>query len=428
MVRGENDCCFDSHSANYPNILNIGSTLSDKWTYACSFKGMNTKELFLEILYFNSKIRTIDWEFGYWGGTLKRWYDEGLPKTFGLSKEVTYGEGVCGPGLHWPMLSFANEIALEKDVHNYFNFDENLTTFPFNHWIYPKFEKKIIKKVNNKIELWDSDGIKKVIFKDGSSMPFWLEFPVKNEKDWEILKEERLNLNTLGNRYMDSMEDFLNKAKSRSFPLCLFGDPVGFFGSLRFLIGEENLFLFYYDKPMLIKNIQNYLCDFWIQIAEEILAKADIDCVFFWEDMSGKNGSLISPKIFREFMTPCYKRIINFLRNKGLKHFVVDTDGNVSELIPLFLEVGITGMYPFEVQAKNDILKIRKKYPHLQIFGGIDKNELAKDKLAIDNELVKVKEMIKLGGYIPYADHLIPPNVSWENFKYYRNKLKEIIF
>ncbi|MCL5072863.1 MAG: hypothetical protein M1308_18500 [Actinobacteria bacterium] len=178
----------------------------------------------------------------------------------------------------------------------------------------------------------------------------------------------------------------------------------------------------------MIKSIANYLCDFWIQICEEILTRTDIDCVFFWEDMSGKNGSLISPKIFKEFMTPYYKRIIDFLKNKGLKDFVVDTDGNVSELIPLFLEVGMTGMYPFEVQAGNDILEIRKKYPNLQIFGGIDKNKLAIDKSAIDNELVKVKEMIKLGGYIPYADHLIPPNVSWENFKYYRNKLKEIIF
>jgi len=389
---------------------------------------MNTKELFLEILDFNSKIRTLDWEFGYWGGTLKRWYDEGLSKISGLSKEVTYGEGVCGPGLHWPILSFADDIALDRDVHDYFKFDDNLTTFPLNHWIYPKFEKKIIKENESKTELWDSDGIRKIIFKDGSSMPFWLEFPVKNERDWEVLKEERLNLSTLKNRYVKNIDDFFKSAKSRSFPLCLLGDPVGFFGSLRFLVGEQNLFLFYYDKPELIKSIANYLCDFWIQICEEILTRTDIDCVFFWEDMSGKNGSLISPKIFREFMTPYYKRIIDFLKNKGLKDFVVDTDGNVSELIPLFLEVGMTGMYPFEVQAGNDILEIRKKYPRLQMFGGIDKNKLAEDRKTIDDELIKVKEMIKLGGYFPYADHLVPPNVSWENFKYYRNKLKEIIF
>ena len=31
-------------------------------------------------------------------------------------------------------------------------------------------------------------------------------------------------------------------------------------------------------------------------------------------------------------------------------------------------------------------------------------------------------------GYIPYADHPIHSNCSWDNFKYYREKLKGIIF
>ncbi|MCL5070692.1 MAG: hypothetical protein M1308_07330, partial [Actinobacteria bacterium] len=224
---------------------------------------MTTRELFLSILEFDKCNRTLNWEFGYWGETLKRWYREGLPKKSGLPKEVSYGEPILGPGHNSPVLISNDEILLDQDVHNYFNFDECLTTFPINHWIYPKFDKKIIKEDERKIELIDSDGIKKLILKDGSSMPFWLEFPVKNEKDWEILKEERLNLNNIKNRYISNIDNYIIKARSRSFPLCIFGDPVGFFGSLRFLIGEINLFLFYYDKPNLIKNITNYLCDFW---------------------------------------------------------------------------------------------------------------------------------------------------------------------
>ena len=127
-------------------------------------------------------------------------------------------------------------------------------------------------------------------------------------------------------------------------------------------------------------------------------------------------------------MLPCFKGLIDFLKIKGVKHFIVDTDGNVNKLIPLFLEVGITGMLPFERQAGNDLLKIRKKYPKLQIMGGFNKNVLANSRKEIDNELNIVKEMVKLGGYIPYCDHLVPPNVSWENYKYYRKRLKEIIY
>jgi hypothetical protein len=55
-------------------------------------------------------------------------------------------------------------------------------------------------------------------------------------------------------------------------------------------------------------------------------------------------------------------------------------------------------------------------------------NVLAKSKKEIDNELMIIREMIKMGGYIPYCDHLVPPNVSWENYKYFREKLIEVIY
>ena len=85
-------------------------------------------------------------------------------------------------------------------------------------------------------------------------------------------------------------------------------------------------------------------------------------------------------------------------------------------------------MYPFEQQADNDLIKIRKQYPELRMTGGFDKNTLFKGREYIDRELEKMEFLIKKGGYIPYADHLIPPNSSWENFKYYRDRLNEVIY
>ena len=162
-------------------------------------------------------------------------------------------------------------------------------------------------------------------------------------------------------------------------------------------------------------------------MAEELTSKMDFDLAFFWEDMSGKNGPLISPAAFREFMAVYYKKLINFLKTKGIKNFVVDTDGNVEKLIPLFLEVGINMMYPFERQAGNDLIEIRKRYPELKMMGGFDKNTIYKGRDFIDKELRITSELVKKGGYIPFGDHLIPVNCSWKNFKYYREKLNNII-
>jgi len=120
--------------------------------------------------------------------------------------------------------------------------------------------------------------------------------------------------------------------------------------------------------------------------------------------------------------------LINFLKSKGIKYFLVDTDGKVDGLIPLFLEAGINVMIPFEQQAGNNLIEFRKNYPELRMMGGFDKNTLYKGKEYINKELEKMPYLISKGGYIPYSDHDVPPNSSWENFKYYRNKLQDIIF
>lgn len=386
------------------------------------------REIFNNVINFESCSRTLNWEFGYWAGVIERWYKEGLPSLRPIPQNVNFADDVLGPALPVSAPSYGDPVLIDYDVARFFDFDEGFAKVPYDYWIFPAFDRKIIFEDERLIELYDYDGIRKIKMKDGSSMPFWLEYPVKSKSDWEKMKEERFNPDSITGRYFDGAEEFIKQSKNRTWPMAMLGGRVGFFGSVRFLIGEKDLYFAYYDNPRLIKDICDYMCDFWINIAEELISKMDFDAVVFWEDMSGKNGSLISPQTFREFMTPYYKRIVGFLKNKGMKNFIVDTDGNVSGLIPLFLEAGVNGMYPFEQQATNDLIEIRKKYPELVMLGGFDKNTLLKDKAAIDRELEKMGWMINAGGYIPFADHLIPPNSPWENFRYYREKLKEIIF
>jgi uroporphyrinogen decarboxylase len=75
-----------------------------------------------------------------------------------------------------------------------------------------------------------------------------------------------------------------------------------------------------------------------------------------------------------------------------------------------------------------DVVQIRKNFPKLQMMGGINKRMLAKGKKEIDAELEYKCSIIPHGGYIPHVDHFVPPDVSWENFLYYRLKLKEIFY
>jgi uroporphyrinogen-III decarboxylase len=96
-------------------------------------------------------------------------------------------------------------------------------------------------------------------------------------------------------------------------------------------------------------------------------------------------------------------------------------------LIPLFIEGGVDGLLPFEVAAGMDIRKVAEEYPKLIISGGIDKREIAKGPAAIDRELeAKLPAMFRRGGYLPSMDHHVPPEVSYDNFRHYVNKVREI--
>ena len=116
-------------------------------------------------------------------------------------------------------------------------------------------------------------------------------------------------------------------------------------------------------------------------------------------------------------MIPRYKKITELLRSNGIDVIFLDCDGNVEQLVPLWLESGINFIWPFEQAAGNDAVAMRKKYgKDLVIGGAIDKRELTKGKEAIKEEVMsKVPFLLEQGGYFPTVDHSIQPLITFEN-------------
>jgi uroporphyrinogen decarboxylase len=165
-----------------------------------------------------------------------------------------------------------------------------------------------------------------------------------------------------------------------------------------------------------------------MEIYSPVLENLDVDAFIMWEDMCYNTGPLISPAMFREFMLPAYKKFTSYLKDLGVKNIFVDTDGNCWKLIALFLEGGVTGIYPFEAAANMDVVEVRGQYPKLQMMGGIDKRAVTKGRKAIDEELDRrIPAMLEKGGFIPCIDHHVPPDISLDNYVYYRDRIKSLI-
>lgn len=296
---------------------------------------------------------------------------------------------------------------------------------PYVPPLVPLFERKVIGEDERTRVVIGESGIKYREYKEEPErMPEWLEFPVKNHKDWEEYKK-RLDPNA-STRFPAWWEDLVRCWKDRTHPL---GLGVGsFFGLIREFVGLENLCVMYYDNPNLVHQMLEWMEYFEIEIIKRVVKDVELDFAWYWEDMAYKTGSLISPKIFREFMMPHYRRINELLRNHGVDVILVDSDGNTEELIPLWIESGINGQYPLEVTAGMDAVSLRKRYgKDFILIGNIDKRALAKGRHAIKEEVMKkVPFLLAQGGYFPAVDHFVPPDVSLEDYRYYLELLDKI--
>lgn len=193
-------------------------------------------------------------------------------------------------------------------------------------------------------------------------------------------------------------------------------------------MGVENISIAVAEDPDWVGEMMTHLTDLRMRLFERIAGKCRIDMGTWWEDMCFNKGPLVSPAFFEKYMVPEYKRVTDFLRREcGCEFHVLDCDGNVHQLVPGWLRGGINVMFPVEV-AHSDGYEIREEFGEsIAIRGYYDKRALIAGKDAIDREFERIRPMFDEGGLIPHTDHLVPPDVSWENYCYYRERKVEFI-
>ena len=104
---------------------------------------------------------------------------------------------------------------------------------------------------------------------------------------------------------------------------------------------------------------------------------------------------------------------------------MVDSDGNLEDMIPWLEKDGIEGASPMERQAGTDIAKIRREHPDFKMMGGFDKRTIHQGEELMRKEFERILPVMRSGGYIPSVDHQTPPDVSLEMYKCYASLLNE---
>jgi len=291
---------------------------------------------------------------------------------------------------------------------------------------WPEFNEQFVRRDGDKtyyLNRWGGLELRQ----DGAEvMPLTLEGPVRDRHTWDMVKE-RLTGQIEG-RLPKDMAEMGKRAADSGLPVYAGDLPAGFFGALREILGFENFIYMFYDDPDLLEDILDTVCELWIGVYREIQRHVTLDYLFIWEDMCSKNGPLIGPGLFRDFLLPRYKRLIDAVASGGCKLFAVDSDGDCRVLVPLWMEGGVNVVMPWETQFGLDMMAAREAYPTLGMIGGLDKHVLEFPRSMMDAELAKVPGLLEKGRYIPGLDHGVTNDVPWDGYLYFFDKLREIIY
>ncbi len=369
---------------------------------------MTPRERFLETLLYGRPDRVPFAPGGPRESTLRRWRSEGLPEDANWLAYLHEQIGIEPPEAGGPGVFI-------------------------RHTMIPEFEEKVIEEKEDSLVVQDWKGNICEISKRfdvtylRSARDFvtrkWIKCPVENREDWEQMKTRYdpedpsrvpANLPELGKQLAE--RDHVVGAHVH-----------GPFWQLREWFGFEGLCVAFLDDPELVRDMIRFWTDYTCVLLSKLTAHVKLDYFHISEDMAYKQHAMISPEMTREYLGPCYLAWRDIVRANNCPLYMVDSDGYVGELIPVWMEFGINVTDPMEVAAGNDVNEFQRLYGKGMAYrGGVDKRAMAKGGDAIRDELARVEPAVRRGGYIPGCDHGIPNDVGWKQMLEYADGLARI--
>ena len=342
-----------------------------------------------------------------------------------------YGDFDRMPAIHWAAWPetlerwHAEGMPSDAEAHKYFKTMPHWVMLQVDSSLFPPFEEETIEETDEYRIFRDGDGVVQQDWKHKSCIPHFIDFTLKEAKDWDEYKKR---LQPDPKRIPEDLDGQIAQAEASGAAIAVFAGSL--MGWIRNWMGVENMSYLMYDARDVYADMVDTIAELACWTIDQIVSRMKIppDMGHCWEDICGKGGPLISPDIFDECVAPGYRKISSKLEQYGVKLLSVDSDGDISQLIGHWLDAGVNVQVPLEIGTwQADPMEYRRKYgSELRIIGGLNKLELEKGPAAIDAEIERRLPLMKDGGFIVMPDHLITPDTSLENYKYYLNRIREL--
>jgi len=344
-----------------------------------------------------------------------------------------YGEFDRLPVIHWAGWQETRErwiregMPADADERQFLNAEPHWTFVGVNVSLYPAFDEEILEDTDEYRIFRDRDGVVQKDWKNRSCIPQYTDYTLKGAEEWPEYKKR---LQPDAARIPENLDEQIEKAESSGYAIAI--GTASMMGWIRNWMGVENMSYLMYDEPDVYADMVDTLAELTCwgidQVAPRMKGKPDMG--FGWEDICGKSGPLVSPRVFARCVASGYTKIRSKLEEYGVSLLGIDSDGDVAQLVKPWLDAGVNVHFPIEIGTWNaDPMEYRRKYGReMRIIGGFNKLALEQGPEAIDAEIERRLPIIMDGGFILMPDHLITPGTSLDVYRYYLKRVRELRF
>ena len=189
------------------------------------------------------------------------------------------------------------------------------------------------------------------------------------------------------------------------------GDWSQFWHDAIDMFGMENICIKMYEEPEIVDAVFEHLVGYYFEVNKRIFEAAgkNIDIFFIGNDLGSQNGPLLSPEMFKRFLFPHFKRLIDLGHAYNLK-VQLHCCGGVEPLLVPLIEAGLDAIHSVQTTCLGMNLKeLKEKYGKKIVFnGGIDSHHVliqGTPSLVNSDTWRVLRIMAPGGGYIAGASH-----------------------
>lgn len=342
----------------------------------------------------------------FWEDTLIRWYKEGFPE--GVAPERYFNFDIYpmsvdpSPGFKASVLEEDERFTTLRDRFGYVAKKQKGVSRTLEYLSYPATDSEMWRKVSGMFtRASDELATCEETRIDNEGFPFRVS-PVPT---WDV-----------------ALKKFKTARVSEYYILAHAYGPHEATWRLRGF--TETLVDLALDKEFIREIATTYVSHLIAVLAESLDRGFRFDGFMMIDDVAATRGMLFSPETWRSVYKPLVAEIGSFLRKHGV-HFWMHGCGNAEVIYDDLIDCGLQVYNPLEAKSGLNVVELFEKYRgRLAFHGNIDATVMSGTDEEIEEEIrSKVGAVGCDGGYIYHSDHSVPPEVSFDRYRFIMDRV-----